>query len=308
MPLLKVRRGTSGVLEVPDNIKFLGNVQMRYVSPWGKAFFVDGVSGLDTNDGTTPERAMKTIQVAVTAAGRGDVIYIRPQTYTLGTGFARYTEDVIVPLLTNDLSIIGVTNTISPEFGVRWKHVATPLTIYAPGVHLENIGFFCEGATKAIDLANDGNVSKVGSCGFTMYNCAIKGERIYITGGDGVRIQKTYFHAVYDGSVSGGITAVGSTYPVRRLTIEDCIFAGGNGTAAATQFITLTGATITEALIARCNFATVPQDAKYIVATTTTGQIIDCTFADADVHVTNDITLGGMTMENCMDASGTPVA
>jgi hypothetical protein len=234
MPVLKGIR-QNGFIQVNEPLRFMKSVQNRYASPWGKTWFVDGVSGATTNDGQTPENAVKTIQAAVTLAGRGDVIFVRPQTYTLGTGFARYTEDVIVPLLTNDLSIIGVTNTISPEFGVRWKHVITPLTVNAPGLHLENIGFFCEGATKAIDLANDGNVSKVGSCGFTMYNCAIKGERVYITGGDGVRIKNCYFHAVYDGSVTGGITAVGSTYPVRRLTIEDCIFAGGNGVAAATE-------------------------------------------------------------------------
>ena len=305
MPLLKGPRN-NGRIEIADAVLFKSAVQFSQF--WGYTYFVDGVNGVDTNDGLTPGTPKKTIQAAVTVAGRGDTIYIRPQTYTLGTGFARYTEDVIVPLATNDLSIIGVTRTINPEFGVRWKHVVTPLTVNAPGLHLENIGFFCEGATKAIDLANDGNVTKVGSCGFTMYNCAIKGERVYITGGDGVRIKNCYFHAVYDGSVSGGITAVGSTYPVRRLTIEDCTFAGGNGTAAATRFITLTGATITEALIARCNFAAIPTDAKYIVATTTVGHVMGCHFADADVHVTNDLTLGGMTQEGNYDASGALIA
>lgn len=306
----KGRRGTDGYLEYNDPIRFMGPVQ--FSNPWRKPLFVDAVSGADGASGFSPAAAKKTIQAGVTAGARGDAIYIRPQLYTLGTGFARYTEDVIVPLLTNDLSIIGVTNTLNPEFGVRWKPSGntTPLTVNAPGLHLENIGFFSEVAYRMIKLENDGNATKVGSCGFTMFNCAVKGNTIQIDSGDGVRLRKVYFHAMYDGSLTGGIIGVttgGSA--LRRLTIEDCFFFGGNGVAAATAFITLTGGTITETAITRCNFGAVPQSGKYILNTNVTGGILSNSFfGKAALSRTADLTLSGMIMAGCFDGSGAFVA
>lgn len=307
MSIIKGHRN-GAFLDVATDVRFMGQLQSRYANPWAKSWFVDGADGVDTNSGTNPSDAYKTIQKAVTAAGRGDVIYIRPQKYTLGTGFNRYTEDVIVPASTWDLSIIGVTNTLNPEFGVRWKHVATPLTVLAAGCHLENIGFFCEGATYAINLSNDLNVTYSGTNGFSMYNCAVKGARVLINGGDGARIYNTYFQAVYDGSVTGGITALGTTNPLRRLSIKDCVFFGGNGTAAATQFITLTGATVTETLIKGCDFGAVPQDGKYLVNTSVTGGLItQCNFGKANASITADMTLDTMIQVGNYDGTGSLV-
>ena len=298
----------NGRIQVKDDVFFLGSVAGKYVSPWGEARLVDGVDGLDANDGQTPTSSKKTIAAAVAASSRGGVIYIRPKTYTLGTGFARYEEDVIIPLAANDLSIIGVTRTLNADMGgVRWKPTGntTPLTVYAPGVHLENIGFFSEVAYSLIKLENDGNVSKVGSVGFTMYNCAIKGNVVHIDSGDGVRFVNCYFHAMYDGSLTGGIVGVttGGT-ALRRLSIKDCMFFGGNGVAPATAYITLTGGTITETEIYACRFGIIPASAKYIVNTNVTGGILaNCHFAKADVHVTSDLTLSGMVLSGCTDSS-----
>jgi len=61
-------------------------------------YFVDGVSGSDNNTGKKPTEAKATIQAAVTLATRGDVIYVRPLAYKIGTGFNRYTEDIAVTL------------------------------------------------------------------------------------------------------------------------------------------------------------------------------------------------------------------
>jgi hypothetical protein len=191
--------------------------------------------------------------------------------------------------------------------GVRVKPTGntTPLTVNAPGVHLENIGFFSEVAYDMIKLENDGNVSKVGSVGFTMYNCAVKGNVIHIDSGDGVKLVNCYFHAMYDGSLTGGIVGVttgGSA--LRRLSIKDCMFFGGNGVAPATSYITLTGGTITETEIADCRFGVIPASNKYIVNTNVTGGILsNCHFAKADVHVTNDLTLSGMVISGCTDSS-----
>ncbi len=306
MSMIKGLR-VGNTINVSQDIRFTGQAQSRYPSPWSKSWFVDGVNGVDTNSGTSPTDAVKTIQAAVTLAGRGDTIYIRPQTYTLGTGFARYTEDVTVTLLKNDLSIIGVTNALNPEFGVRWKHVATHLTVDAPGLHLENIGFFGEGATHIIDLTQDLNVSKAGSNGFSAYNCAFKGSDVLINAGDGARIQNCYFHAMYDGSVVGGIKAVGSAAPIRRLQIRDCSFMAGNGTTAATAYIEIAGVA-SEVVIDGCRFELIPTSAKYILATASTGILSNCFFADADIHRTNDLTLDNIVMVGCWDGSGALIA
>ena len=292
------------------SFNFLRSVQSKFASPWAKPHFVDGVNGADTYNGDLPESALKTIQAAVTAAAKGDVIYIRPLDYVLGRGFERYTEDVIVPLAKHDLSIVGINNGFNPEGGVRWKHVVTPLTVRAAALHLENIGFFCEGATRAINYENDGNVSKVGSVYPTLYNCAIKGSTILIDSGDGAKIEKCYFHAQFDGAVTGGIEGVttGGT-ALRRLSIKDCMFFGGNGVAAATAFIILTGGTITETEIDNCRFGKIPASGKYIVNTSVTGGILSNSFfANAALHRTNHLTLSGMIMAGCFDGSGGFVA
>jgi hypothetical protein len=118
----------------------------RFSSPWATHYFVDGISGNDGNDGTSPTSAFKTIQKAVNSASGQDVIYVRGQKYTVGTGYARYTEDVSISMaysgttVTNsNMSIIGVgSNTSNADYcGVRWKHAsATNLTNDAPGLHL----------------------------------------------------------------------------------------------------------------------------------------------------------------------------
>ena len=140
----------------------------RFSNPWSTHYFVDGDNGADTNDGKSPSTAFATIQTAVTAATGGDVIYIRPKTYTMGTGFARYTEDVVIANTSAAAastapqagkSLIGITpNDVSSDFlGVRWKYATdTNLNVEAPGTHIENIGFFCEGATAGVYFEGDG--------------------------------------------------------------------------------------------------------------------------------------------------------
>ena len=111
----------------PDMLFHMGGVPVggaRFSSPWATHWFVDGTDGNDNNDGKTPGTAKATIQAAVTASTGGDVIYIRPQVYTLGTGFARYTEDITVAQAQTagsgteanaNKSIIGVTQRQYPS-------------------------------------------------------------------------------------------------------------------------------------------------------------------------------------------------
>lgn len=291
----------------PDGLYQYGGqpVGAMWASPWSTARFVDAATGNDGFDGLKPTQAFKTIQAAVTASGRGDVIYVRPQTYTVGTGFARYTEMVTVPLATSDLSIIGTVNSINPEYGVRWKH-ATDTSGYnlindGPALHLENIGFFSEGAADTALLRNSDttNSEKYGANGTTFYNCVVKGARISIQCGDGVTIRNCMFHG--SNGVTGGIIAVPGVNPGRRLRIRDCVFQEGNAAAVDTTYISVT--TFSEVLIDSCRFGLRPTDTKFITTVTSTGLISNCYFQDASA--TADITLStGMIMVGCYDVLG----
>jgi hypothetical protein len=295
----------------PDGLFQYGGqpVGAMFASPWSKVYFVDGEDGVDDFDGLSPVKAKKTIQSAVTAATRGDIIYVRPLQYTGGTGFSRYTEEVTVTAGASagsaahfenaDISIIGTVNTLNPEYGVRWKHL-TDSTGYclinkAPALHLENLGFYAEGAAGAVSLlCNGATTTQRGVDGTTFSNCVIKAGRVIAaSGGDGLTFRNCLFHAAPAGGATGGITFTCSTNPGRRFRVLDCAFLEGNGAASATEYINIAGV-CSEILINNCQFGIIPTSAKYVLITSSTGMISNCSFMKADVHLTNDLTLGGV--------------
>lgn len=297
----------NGHVEIDKDVRFMKSVQQRYATPWGKTFFVDGANGSDNSLGETPDLAKKTIQSAVTAAGRGDVIYIRPQAYVVGTGFTRYTEDVTTVLTQSDVSIIGVTNSLNPEFGVRWKHAtAQCLNNIAPALHLENIGFFTEGATYGVLLTNNGATNTMrGSDGTTVYNCVFKGQGLYVlSGGTGLTVERTRFSCAYTGTVSQ-INFSCSANPGRQLHIRNCEWMDGNGTTASGPHITI-AAPATEILIRDCYFGQQPTGDVYIAtAGANYGLIANCFFNHDDLDTDAAITLGtGVTAVGCYDKAG----
>jgi len=271
----------------------------RFSNPWSTHYFVDGDDGLDGNTGLTPAKAFKTIQKAVTVATGGDVIYIRPKTYTMGTGFARYTEDVVVvntgaasastaPLAGK--SIIGVSpRTVATDFlGVRWTHATnTPLNVEAPGTHIENIGFFCEGATAGVYFEGDGATwTKAGHTGSSLYNCAIKGEGgVLANGSDSLQIINCQFQAKYDGNTCGMIITLDGTNVNRRPVLRGCHFLGGNGTAMDSAPVIWTGK-VENGLIAD-NYFDLGTLVQINIATSgSSGLIVNNFFAEADLSTT----------------------
>ena len=293
----------------------------RYTNPWSKHYFVDGVNGSDAYSGLKPSLAKATVQAAVTLATRGDVIYVRPLAYKIGTGFNRYTEDITVTLggdggsaveaTNSDISLIGITPSGNPEFGPRIKHTtAIPLQIDAPAFHVENIAFYAEDATYSVYLRNNGVTdTQRGTDGTTFYNCVFKGSGVYAaSGGDGLVFSHCRFHTKYDGT-SGGIGAINyscSANPGTRLQILYCKFHGGNVTEApATCYITI-APPMTVAMIAHNEFGTIPADGHYINAAgaANTGYIVDNFFADADIVLETDLHIGGMIQAGNWDTAG----
>ena len=295
---------------------FITSGGARFSSPWATHYFVDGDNGNDGNTGKEPSKAFKTIQRAVTISTGGDVIYIKPKTYTLGTGFARYTEDVVIAQsgagngVTDknaNKSLIGVTQRNVPTdfLGVRWKFASTTnLNIESPCTHVENIGFFTEGATYGIYLECDGAPRTKTNDGSSIYNCAIKGEgKIYSDGSNELEIIHCRFQAKYDGTV-GGINLVGSANAIARPIIRDCEFIGGNANNMSDACI-IGAAPWYDAVIRDCYFNAETDTNVYIniAGSTSTGTISNCHFSCADVS-SGRIVEGGLICTGIYDGGG----
>jgi hypothetical protein len=284
----------------------------RFSSPWNTHYFVDGDNGNDGNVGTEPTKAFKTIQKAVTASTGGDVIYIRPKSYTMGTGFARYTEDVTVTtggtagsgntVPNARKSLIGVTplKVASDFLGVRWKFASTTnLNVEAAGTHIENIGFFCEGATAGVYFEGDGSTwGKNGHTGSSMYNCSVKGEGgVLANGSDSLQIINCQFQAKYDGNTSGIIITLDGTNVMRRPVVRGCHFIGGNGSAMDSAPIIWTGGTV-DGLIADNYFGLGTSVQINIATAGSTGLIVNNYFAEANLSTTFIVQNGMVCVAN----------
>jgi len=275
----------------------------RFSSPWATPWFVDGVNGSDgTGRGKRPDRSLASIQAAVTAAKRGDVMYIRPKTYVVGTGFDRYVEDVTVPLATHDLSIIGVVNTLNPEFGVRWKHLtAQCLDNWAPALHVENIGFFAEDATYCVLLSDLAAGTKLGANGSTFYKCVFKGANFQVlSGGTGVTIERCKF-TPHSSGVVAQLNISCSAKLGRQFVVKWCDFLDAIGAVASGPYIAI-APPCTEVLIDHCTFGQLPTGGCYISAAGANyGQLSNCNFGVADMTKATGLVLGSIIATACYD-------
>jgi len=314
----------------PDGVFQYGGqpVGSHGAGPWSKVYFVDGAIGSDGHDGLKPNWAKATIGAATALATRGDVIYVRPKDYAIGHGMERYQECVTIgmtntgynyagttnyPLCTpSDISIIGVTNTISPEYGVRWRFDTTYCLINdSPALHVENIGFFAEDATAAVYLRCNGSTdTQRGMDGTTFYNCGFKGGAIYgASGGSGLWIERCHFYTKFDGTSAGlgAIKVTCSTNPGNTLRILDNIFHGGTTTEApATCYITVLPP-MSQCTIQDNTFGTIPTDGHFIdlSGAANTGQIVGNRFCgaitlEASLHIGGCIQAGNFEIAGFM--------
>lgn len=304
-----------GLTNFPNGITSFGVPifgSQRFSSPWGTHYFVDGDDGSDDDPGLQPTEAKKTIQAAVTASTAGDVIYIRPKGYVAQTGFGRYSEDVVIPpggtagasniVLNANKSIIGVTPRPSPTdfLGVRWTFATnTPLNVEAPGTHLENIGFYAEGATYGVFFEGQGATwGKIGHTGSSMYNCAVKGEGgVFANGSDELQFINCRFQAKYDGTTSAIIITLDGTNVCRRPIVRGCTFIGGNGTAMASAPIIWTGK-VEDGFIADNFFHTGTSVIINIVTGSSSGLITRNSFAESNLSTTFIVQNGMVAVEN----------
>jgi hypothetical protein len=178
------------------------------------------------------------------------------------------------------------------------------LLVDAPALHVENIGFFTEGATYGALLRNNGATNtQRGSDGTTFYNCVFKGKGLYVlSGGTGLTIDKCRFTATYSGAVSQ-VNFSCSANPGRQLRIRGCEWTDANGSASNGPSIVIAGST-SEVVISDCRFGILPTGNAWISATgTNTGLISNCYFASNDMALSTGIIKGGLFASCLWDES-----
>lgn len=301
-------RKRGGVTQINQLVSFTKGLKSAFFEPFATVYYVDTINGDDGYNGLSPSSAKATIQAAVTAASAGDVIYINPQLYVVGTGHARYTEDVTIALAKSNLSLIGVGRNKNNEFGVRMKTTGGYcLTVAAPSCHIENMGFFVDGGSGSFNFQNNGATNtQRGSDGPTFFNCHFKDGTDRMVGGQSPIFLNCRFHYP-----TGTLIIATSAVSSYGLQIIDCNFLDNNGAQTTGPYIQAGGAHVYNVWINGCAFGRIPSGAKYIIfgGTLGTGLISNSFFNDDDVHITNDITLNTeIRMTGCYDKSNALIA
>ena len=272
-----------GLTRFPHGVSSFGIpvVGNRYAGPWATHYFVDGVNGSDSNSGLDPSKALSTIDAAVQKCTVGDVVYIRPKAYVVGTGHARYEGAITVDLEQSDISLIGTGYPKNSEFGVRFKTTAGyGCTINAPSTHMENIGWFVSAGDGSVKWASNGATSTTrGSDGPTIYNCHFKGGTDYMQGGQSAAFHNCRFH--YD---TGSLIIADSGASSYGLQIRDCNFLDNNGAAPTGPYIQWGGAHAYNVWIDHCRFGRTPTNGYINMGGTLgTGIISGCYVSQGDV-------------------------
>jgi len=150
----------------------------------GDVWYVDGTNGSTGGDGRSWNKAYSTIQLAVTAAGPGDTIYVTAKDLTDFTGDpTSYAETIIIPAATSNLSIIGISRGPTqgglPQIKIGAGAVAM-LTIRAPGCLIANLGFNGASSTGGGILLDDDYATKC-AFGTSIIGCHFKNCKVTTT-------------------------------------------------------------------------------------------------------------------------------
>ena len=282
----------------------------RFSNPFATHWFVDGVDGHDNNSGKNPDKAKATIDAAAQLMGVGDVCYIRPQTYVVGTGHARYTESVTIDLAQSDMSFIGTGYSRSNEFGVRMKATSTEvecIDVSAPSCHFENIGLFGDGTATNTLLArnNGGTNTQRGSDGITLYRINSKGAPLKITGGQAARVIDCVFNNAAYELILADPAASGYNQQVRGCAFLDT----GGGTAVTHPHVSAPGSNIYDVWIDGCYFGKIPTTTAYYFecgAAQSTGMITGSYFNTTNLDTDTDISIAAsnIMLVGCYDKTG----
>ena len=283
----------------------------RFSNPFATHWFVDGINGHDGMDGHTPKTAKKAVDTAVQKMGVGDVLYIRPQTYIVGTGHARYTECATIDLAQSDLTIIGASYPKSNEFGVRMKATSSQVQCFlidGPSCHFENIGFFGDGtATYTIYARNNGaSNTQRGTDGISFYQCNFKGAPAFVNGGQAARFIDCVFN-----NATGELWLASNSVTGVNQQVKGCAFLDTAQQTAPThpQLGQSAGANVVDLWVHGCYFGMIPTTTPYYINFTganCTGLVSACYFDTVNLDTDTDIQFGSTfsLLVGCYDKTG----
>ena len=235
----KWRRAANGAATTIDGLPVIASA--------GSVRYVDGRK-TNTGVGTTFSDPHNTIQLAATAAGLDDTIFIRP--LALGS---YYTESVVVPNTTVGLSIIGTGNGKGGSVyqACTWRNSSNSVDDSAldlrPGhATVENIHFFSRAAqSSAFGVRAYWNTGSGLNIGSSIVNCGFSGDladhpaaagvvqsAIRFDSSEGQLVENCFF---VDCRV--GIAAGSTMNAWKELVVKDCIFNGLAANIAADLFL-----------------------------------------------------------------------
>ena len=278
-------------------------------NPWSSFWYVDGDGGSSSASGNVPEAALDTIQGAITAAGRGDLVYVRPKAMgSTATDPSSYTENVVVPVATDGLSIIGAsfnrTQNGLPQLKVGTTTTDPLLKVKAMGCYIAGLGINGNGGTgSGISLYDDAGVTAC-TAGTTIENCHFKncvgttatnaatGGAIYVPLGTWqIRVRSNRFYK----NVGDIVLASTSTDVAQDWVIEDNIFSGP---AASVDCNIYTGGGGVNGIIIQHNtFQADPaigsaSNGNFLMLTASVGILADNFFACITEEADTEITFG----------------
>lgn len=205
--------------------------------------FVDGDNGSDGNNGLAPDSAKKTIQAAVTASGKGGIVYVFPKAATdLAVDPNSYAETVIIPYTHANLTICGV-GTGRTQGGLPQMKIATGSTamidVRAPGVTVMNMCINGASSTGGgIRLSDNGTdpATTATSFGFSAFgnyfkNCKCHsthgsaGGAIYTVAGSSAPWQVLIENNIFFKNTGGIVVASGSASQPQDWVIRNNVFS-----------------------------------------------------------------------------------
>ena len=175
------------VFKISDDKLIINGMQVSALAnPGGKAYFVDGDNGSDTQSGRSWNKATATIAQAVSLASANDSIYVLAKDMAAGaTDPESYAETVTIPAGKSRLRLIGVSNGATqgglPQMKIGAGSTAM-LTVRAPGVLIDGIGFNGASSTGGGILLDD-DASTKSAFGVTVRGCHFKNCKGHSTNG-----------------------------------------------------------------------------------------------------------------------------
>lgn len=202
---------------------------------WGQHFYVDPVSGSDSYNGRSPDKAKQTLDAAIglCTAYRGDVIWVKKgtQTVTSAVEFDVHGITVIAESLFNPMGN-GEAHTV---YG---SHTDGPAAVITKPCNIIGLGFVgsdADGPSLLIDCEEsggyDGGFNWLYRCRFSQWGIA-KYYAIKSIGGAVNLIDECTFDGLFTGWGVAAISLqndVGGQAPFDTVVRNNMFFAGGDG-------------------------------------------------------------------------------